>query len=53
MLVFQAFSEITKKIAIMRGLIDDPHPFQSTQEIALKEAEELAAEVTAQKEARK
>jgi TRAP-type mannitol/chloroaromatic compound transport system permease small subunit len=47
MLVFQGFAEIVKKIAVMQGLIDDPHPFQSAQDQALKEVEELAAEVTA------
>lgn len=29
LLVLQAISEIVKKIAVMRGLIDDPHPFVS------------------------
>lgn len=52
MLVFQAFSEIIKKIAVMRGLIPDPHPFQSAQDVALKEAEELAAEVAAKLESK-
>jgi TRAP-type mannitol/chloroaromatic compound transport system permease small subunit len=47
MLVFQALAEIVKKIAVMRGLIEDPHPFQSAQEHALHEVEELAAEVLA------
>jgi TRAP-type mannitol/chloroaromatic compound transport system permease small subunit len=47
MLVFQGFAEIVKKIAVMQGLIEDPHPFQSAQDQALKEVEELAAEVTA------
>ncbi len=45
MLTFQAFSEIVKKIAVMQGLIEDPHPFISAQEQALKETEELVAEV--------
>ena len=45
MLTFQALSEIVKKIAVMQGLIEDPHPFVSAQEHALKEAEELVAEV--------
>lgn len=53
MLVFQALSEIVKKIAVMQGLIEDPHPFQSAQDSALKEAEELAAEIAAQAEVRK
>jgi TRAP-type mannitol/chloroaromatic compound transport system permease small subunit len=47
LLCFQAVSEIIKKIAVMRGLIEDPFPFQSAQEVALKEAAELAAEVQA------
>lgn len=47
MLTFQALAEIVKKIAVMRGLIEDPHPFISAQEQALQEVEELAAEVQA------
>ncbi|OYW61945.1 MAG: C4-dicarboxylate ABC transporter [Rhodobacterales bacterium 32-66-7] len=47
LLVFQGLSEIIKKIAVMQGLMEDPHPFQSAQEQALKEVEELAAEVAA------
>ncbi|MCU0827016.1 MAG: TRAP transporter small permease subunit [Tabrizicola sp.] len=47
MLTFQAVSEIVKKIAVMRGLIEDPHPFISAQEQALKETEDLVAEVQA------
>jgi TRAP-type mannitol/chloroaromatic compound transport system permease small subunit len=47
MLVFQAVAEIIKKIAVMRGLIEDPHPFISAQDQALKETEELMAEVQA------
>jgi TRAP-type mannitol/chloroaromatic compound transport system permease small subunit len=47
MLTFQAFAEIIKKIAVMRGLMEDPHPFISPKEQALKDAEELAAEVAA------
>lgn len=50
MLVFQAFSEIIKKIAVMRGLMEDPHPFQSAQASAVKEVEELAAEVVTKRE---
>ncbi|MFN3576215.1 MAG: TRAP transporter small permease subunit [Tabrizicola sp.] len=45
LLVAQALAEIVKKIAVMRGLIDDPHPFVSAQEHALQEVEELKAEV--------
>ncbi|WP_128516750.1 TRAP transporter small permease subunit [Tabrizicola thermarum] len=47
MLTFQALAEIVKKIAVMRGLMEDPHPFISPKEQALKDAEELAAEVAA------
>jgi TRAP-type mannitol/chloroaromatic compound transport system permease small subunit len=47
MLVFQALAEIIKKIAVMRGLMEDPHPFISAQEQAQHEVEELAAEVEA------
>jgi TRAP-type mannitol/chloroaromatic compound transport system permease small subunit len=45
----QAVAEIIKKIAVMRGLMDDPHPFVSAQEQALHEVEELVAEVEAHK----
>ena len=50
LLVAQALSEIIKKIAIMQGLIEDPHPFISAQEAAELEGaelegDELAAEV--------
>jgi TRAP-type mannitol/chloroaromatic compound transport system permease small subunit len=47
LLVAQVLAEIIKKIAVMRGLIDDPHPFVSAQEQALQDVEELAAEVQA------
>ena len=47
LLTFQALSEIVKKIAVMRGLMEDPHPFISPKEQALKDAEDLAAEVAA------
>lgn len=47
LLVFQAFAEIIKKIAIMRGLIEDPHPFVSAQDHALQEVEEVKADVKA------
>ena len=49
MLVLQALAEIVKKIAVMRGLMEDPHPFISAQDHALHEVEELAAEVEATK----
>lgn len=41
----QALSEIVKKVAVMRGLIEDPHPFVSAHEAAELEAAALAAEV--------
>jgi TRAP-type mannitol/chloroaromatic compound transport system permease small subunit len=41
----QALSEIIKKIAVMKGLIEDPHPFVSAHEAAELEAAALAAEV--------
>ncbi len=44
-LFFQGISEIIKKIAIMRGDIDDPTPFVSVHQAAELEAEELIAEV--------
>ncbi|MES2334818.1 MAG: TRAP transporter small permease subunit [Pseudomonadota bacterium] len=47
LLVFQALAEIVKKIAVMRGLMEDPHPFISAQEQALHEVGELTAEVQA------
>lgn len=47
MLVLQALAEIVKKIAVMQGLIEDPHPFVSAQDHALHEVEELVAEVEA------
>jgi TRAP-type mannitol/chloroaromatic compound transport system permease small subunit len=50
LLVAQVLAEIVKKIAVMRGLIDDPHPFVSAQDHALQEVEELKAEVQSQTE---
>lgn len=38
LLSFQGVSEIIKKIAILRGLIEDPNPFISTQTQAEEEA---------------
>ena len=45
LLVVQALSEIIKKIAVMRGLIADPHPFVSAHEAAELEGAALAAAV--------
>lgn len=42
---FQGISEIIKKIAIMRGVIDDPNPFISAHEQAELEGKMLAEEV--------
>ncbi len=46
LLTLQAVSEIIKKIAVMRGLIEDPHPFVSAHEAAELEGAALAAEVS-------
>ena len=55
LLVAQAFSEIIKKVAVMRGVIDNPTPFISAHEQAELECAALAAEVArlAELEARK
>lgn len=45
LLTAQAISEIIKKIAVMRGLMEDPHPFVSAHEAAELEGAALAAEV--------
>jgi TRAP-type mannitol/chloroaromatic compound transport system permease small subunit len=45
LLLAQAISEIIKKIAVMRDLIEDPHPFISAHEAAELEGAALAAEV--------
>jgi len=44
LLALQGISEIIKKIAIMRGLMDDPNPFISAHEQAELEAKALAGE---------
>lgn len=43
LLFFQGISEIIKKIAIMRGVIDDPAPFVSHHKAASVEGEDMAA----------
>ena len=43
LLTTQAVAEIIKKIAVMRGLIDDPHPFISVHDAAEREGALLAA----------
>ena len=45
LLFLQGLSEIIKKIAVMRGLIDDPTPFISAHEAAEKEGEALVEEI--------
>ncbi|MBD0414350.1 TRAP transporter small permease subunit [Oryzicola mucosus] len=45
LLAFQGVSEIIKKIAIMRGDMDDPNPFISAHEAAELEAKALAEEI--------
>ena len=45
LLVAQAISEIIKKVAVMRGMIDDPTPFISAHEQAEIDGAALAAEV--------
>lgn len=44
LLGLQGVSEIIKKIAVMRGLMDDPNPFISAHEAAELEAKALAGE---------
>lgn len=45
LLSLQAVSEIIKKIAVMQGKMEDPHPFVSAHEAAELEGAALAAEV--------
>ncbi len=45
LLTIQAISEIIKKIAVMRGDIEDPTPFQSAHDAATAEAEALIEEM--------
>jgi TRAP-type mannitol/chloroaromatic compound transport system permease small subunit len=45
LLLAQAVSEIIKKIAVIAGLIEDPHPFMSAAQQAELEAADIAAEV--------
>ena len=46
LLIAQIISEIIKKIAVMQGLIEDPHPFVSAHEAAELEGENLAKAVS-------
>jgi TRAP-type mannitol/chloroaromatic compound transport system permease small subunit len=53
LLAFQGLSEIIKKIAVMQGLIEDPHEFVSAHEAAELEGAALAAALAeAEKEPR-
>lgn len=45
LLSLQAVSEIIKKIAVIRGVIEDPTPFISSQEAAEQEAKALVEEM--------
>lgn len=45
LLIAQVISEIIKKIAVMRGEMEDPHPFVSAHEAAELEAAQLAETV--------
>lgn len=45
LLAFQGVSEIIKKIAVMRGVIEDPNPFISAHEAAEKEGQALVEEI--------
>jgi len=47
LLIFQIIAEIIKKIAVMRGEMEDPHPFISAHEAAELEGAELARSVAA------
>ena len=45
LLLFQAISEIIKKVAVIRGVIDDPHPTISAKEAAELEVAALIKEI--------
>ena len=45
LLTFQAVSEIIKKIAVIQGLIDDPHPTLTAKEAAELEVAALVKEI--------
>jgi TRAP-type mannitol/chloroaromatic compound transport system permease small subunit len=47
LLVFQGISEIIKKVAVIKGLIDDPHSFVSAHEAAEREGAAIAAALAA------
>ena len=45
LLVFQALSKIIKKIAVVNGLIEDPHPTISAKEAAETEVAALLTDI--------
>lgn len=45
LLTLQGFSEIVKKIAVMRGIIPDPTPHLTAKEMAELEAQSIAQEI--------
>lgn len=45
LLTLQGFSEIVKKIAVMRGIIPDPTPHMTAKEMAELEAQSIAQEI--------
>ena len=45
LLVFQALSKIIKKIAVVNGLIEDPHPTISVKEAAETEVAALLTDI--------
>lgn len=47
LLVFQGISEIIKKVAVIKGLIEDPHSFISAHEAAELEGAAIAAALAA------
>lgn len=47
LLLAQSFSEIIKKIAVIRGVIEDPHGFLSAHEAAEREGAAIAAALAA------
>ena len=51
LLTVQVLAEIIKKIAILRGLMEDPHPFHTPQQHADEETEELVTDLAATEQA--
>lgn len=44
LLVLQGVSEVIKKLAILQGLIEDPHPFEGSQEASLVHVSEYTGD---------